>query len=187
MVIISGFEDKHKYFNCTTISQQPYMLWHNCLYCSVQLKMVSLLIWIVWCFEHIVKMAKFDKNTKSIIRNCHQMWTDLGKKPYGNFCANWVIGTSRMRISLHIDWCNWRCDRHFRYKVIAYSMRSTGKTLFQDKTCFIAQWLCSNDFRILCRRLQSRNLWTRPPTVRVCVEWFAGCWQQFYWLTGRVY
>ena len=44
------------------------MLWQNRLYCSVQLKMVSLLIWIVYCFEHFAKKAKFWQNTKSIIR-----------------------------------------------------------------------------------------------------------------------
>ena len=37
------------------ISQQPYMLLQNCLYHSVQLKMVSLLIWIVWNLSALQK------------------------------------------------------------------------------------------------------------------------------------
>ena len=45
--------------NTVYVSQQPYIPQRNSLYRSVQLKMVSLLIWIVYCFEHI---AKFDEN-----------------------------------------------------------------------------------------------------------------------------
>ena len=118
----------------------------------------------------------------------NNMWPDLGKPTLWNFFgANWIIGTIRMRISLCIDLCNWHCDRHFHCKVIAYSMCTTGKTLFRGKTRFIAHWLHSNNFCILCRRLLSPDLQTRPPMVRVCVEWLADGWQRFYCLPGRVY
>ena len=62
----------------------------------------------------------------------------------GIFCANWVICTIKMRSSLCIHWCNWRSDRRLHCEVIAYFIHSTGKKLFRDKTCFIAQGLCSN-------------------------------------------
>ena len=34
---------------------------------------------------------------------CDRIWEN---RPYGKFCANWVISTIRMRILLHIDWYN---------------------------------------------------------------------------------
>ena len=73
-----------------------------------------------------------------------------------------------MCITLCIDWCNGRSDRWLLCKVIAYLMRGTVETLFWDKMHFIVQWLCSNDFRILCRDFQSHNFWTYPMMVRVC-------------------
>ena len=59
------------------------MLQQNRLYHSVQLKMASLLIWIIWCFKNMAKMAKFGQNTKSIIRRFHQF--------LGHFCQYGIL------------------------------------------------------------------------------------------------
>ena len=64
------------------------MVWQNRLYRSVQLKMVSLLIWIAKCFEHYVKLANLWQNTKSIIRRSEvlqQILIDEYKR-----CASWT-------------------------------------------------------------------------------------------------
>ena len=83
--------------NYSKISQQPYMLWQNRLYRSTQLKMVSLLIWIVWCFEHIAKMAKFWWNAKSIIRRFHQFWVFFHNM---RFWYHWNVQLALSEITL---------------------------------------------------------------------------------------
>ena len=42
------FEDRHKCFNCANNYLYNCTCYNNCLYCSIQLKMGSILIWIVW-------------------------------------------------------------------------------------------------------------------------------------------
>ena len=93
-----ALQSRDLYLNCTQISQQPYMLRQNCLYHSVQLKMVSLLIWIVLCFEHIAKTVKFWRNAKSIIR---------GFSPIlGIFFMIRNIDIIRMCSWFWVKWCN---------------------------------------------------------------------------------
>ena len=124
----------------------------------------------------------------SLLLHKHKyMWPDLGNWPYENFCANEVLVSPE---------CTFHCaligtiDTQIDASVEKLQLTPCAALL---KHCFgIRHVFLYNDCvaMISIYYVDARSHMTCIHAMHVqsvCVEWFAGCWQRFYWLPERVY